>query len=213
MRIAALAGLLLVATALAPFSVGPAFAKSKPKPAATAASAPAASPSFDKLGQGVDGITLTDTSGKQVAWSTLKGKPRVLFFGFTHCPVVCPVTVWELDAAMTEIGPKAADLKIDFVSLDPKRDTAPEMAKYFSGFKGRVHPLTGAEPDIARLAAAYEIKFQKVDTGKGDYTVDHTAIAFLIGADGKVRDTLAFGSPHELTVARLKALLGITPAG
>jgi protein SCO1/2 len=212
MRIAVLAALLAIATAFAPLGVGTALAKSKSKPkpaAATAPSAPAASAAFEKLGQGADGITLTDTSGKQVAWGTLKGQPRVVFFGFTHCPVVCPVTVWELDAALTEIGPKAADLKINFVTLDPKRDTPADMAKYFSGFKGRVYPLTGAEADIARLAAAYEIKFQKVDTGKGDYTVDHTAIAFLIGADGKVRDTLAFGSPHELTVTRLKALLGI----
>jgi len=210
MRIAVLAGLLAVATALVPIGAGTTLAASNVRPQQRpAATAPAASASFEKLGQGVDGIILTDATGKQVTWGTLKGKPRVLFFGFTHCPVVCPVTVWELDAALTEIGPKAADLKINFVTLDPKRDTPADMAKYFSGFKGRVLPFTGEDAQIARLAAAYEIKFQKVDTGKGDYTVDHTAIAFLIGADGKVRDTLAFGSPRELTVTRLKALLGI----
>lgn len=205
MRIAAFVGFLAVAAALSHVAPAPAFAKPKPKPAA--ASVPS---SFERLGQGVDTLRLTDTNGKPVEWGTLKGKPRVLFFGFTHCPVVCPVTVWELDAALSEIGPKAANLKVNFVTLDPKRDTPAELGKYFSGFKGRVLPFTGAEADIARLAAAYEIKFQKVDTGKGDYTLDHTAIAFLIGADGKVKDTLAFGSPHELTVTRLKALLGIS---
>lgn len=212
MRISALAALLPVALAATVVQATPAAAKPGHKPTATAA-APAVTASYERLGQGIDGIKLTDTAGKQVEWGTLKGKPRVVFFGFTHCPVVCPVTVWEIDAALTEIGPKAADLKINFVSLDPKRDTTAEMAKYFSGFNGRVYPLTGAETDIARVAAAYDIKFQKVDTGKGDYTVDHTAIAFLIGADGKVRDTLAFGSPHELTVTRLKALLGLSAGG
>lgn len=177
----------------------PGVAQAKP-----AAATPA---SLHKLGQGIGSVELTDISGKSVQWDQLKGKPRVLFFGFTHCPVVCPVTVWELDAALNEIGASAADLKINFVTLDPKRDTPAVLTKYFSGFKGRVIPLSGTDENIAHIAKAYEIHFEKVDTGKGEYTLDHTAIAFLINADGQVVDTLAFGASRELSVARLKALL------
>ena len=177
----------------------PGVAQAKP-----AATTPA---SLQKLGQGIGTIELTDTAGKSVQWDQLNGKPRVLFFGFTHCPVVCPVTVWELDAALNEIGAPAADLKINFVTLDPKRDTPAVLAKYFSGFKGRVIPLSGTDENIAHIAKAYDIHFEKVDTGKGEYTLDHTAIAFLINARGHVVDTLAFGASRELSVTRLKDLL------
>ncbi|MEQ1755447.1 MAG: SCO family protein [Micropepsaceae bacterium] len=188
---------LLAAFALAARTTSVALAK----PVAASTS------SFAKLGQGIGAVTLVDTAGKGVQWDQFKGKPRVLFFGFTHCPVVCPVTVWELDAALAEIGAPADTIKITFVTLDPKRDTSAVLAKYFSGFKGRVVPLTGSEKDTARLARAYDIHFERVDTGKGDYTLDHTAIAFLINAEGHVVDTLAFGASRELSVTRLKALL------
>lgn len=203
MRATVLLAILLGLTA-ATMPAAEVFARSKPVAAST-------DTSFDKLGQGADTVVLQDSAGNSLSWNSLNGKPRILFFGFTHCPVVCPVTVWELDAALSEIGARADDVKIDFVTLDPKRDTATDMAKYFSGFKGRVLPLTGAEAEIARLAKAYEIKFQKVNTGKGEYTLDHTAMAFLIKPDGKVMDTLAFGTTRELSVTRIKALLGIPP--
>jgi protein SCO1/2 len=164
---------------------------------------------LSKLGQGTAAIDLVSEDGKPVSLNDLNGKPRVLFFGFTHCPVVCPVTVWEIDAALAEIGKPAETTQIIFVSLDPARDTPAVMKKYFSGFKGRVVPLTGAEAAVQKIARSFDVRWQKVNTGKGDYTLDHTALAFLINAEGKVVDTIAFGASRELSVARLRKLLGL----
>lgn len=161
------------------------------------------------LGRGTAAIELLSEEGKPVRLEQLNGKPRVLFFGFTHCPVVCPVTVWEIDAALAEIGAPAKDTQIVFVSLDPARDTPAVMKKYFSGFKGRVVPLTGPEASVHKIARSFDVRWQKVNTGKGDYTLDHTALAFLINAEGKVVDTIAFGASRELSVARLRKLLGV----
>jgi protein SCO1/2 len=160
-------------------------------------------------GRGTAAIDLVSEDGKPVSLDDLNGKPRVLFFGFTHCPVVCPVTVWEIDAALAEIGKPAEATQIVFVSLDPARDTPAVMKKYFSGFKGRVVPLTGAEAAVQKIARSFDVRWQKVNTGKGDYTLDHTALAFLINAEGKVVDTIAFGASRELSVARLRKLLGL----
>ncbi len=164
---------------------------------------------LSRLGQGTAAIDLLSEDGKPVSLDDLNGKPRVLFFGFTHCPVVCPVTVWEIDAALAEIGKPAETTQIIFVSLDPARDTPAVMKKYFSGFKGRVVPLTGIEASVQKIARSFDVRWQKVNTGKGDYTLDHTALAFLINAEGQVVDTIAFGASRELSVARLRKLLGL----
>lgn len=160
-----------------------------------------------KLGRGVDGIALKGVDGKVVRLRDFDGAPRVLFFGFTRCPVVCPVTVWELDAALESIGASAKDVGIVFITLDPARDTPAVMQNYFSGFKGRVTPLTAPLPVIKRMAKAYDVRFERVDTGKGDYSIDHTALAFLVNAEGRVVDTIAFGASRDVSVTRLKALI------
>lgn len=159
------------------------------------------------LGRGVGQIELKDVDGRTVRLKDFGGKPHVLFFGFTSCPVVCPVTVWELDAALEAIGKDAKDIGIVFITLDPARDTPAVMKNYFSGFKGRVTALTAPLPVITRLTKAYDVRFERVDTGKGDYSIDHTAHAFLVNADGGVVDTVAFGASRELSVTRLKSLI------
>lgn len=159
------------------------------------------------LGGGVEQVGLKDVDGKTVRLKDFGGKPYVLFFGFTRCPVVCPVTVWEIDAALEAIGKDARDIGIVFITLDPARDTPAVMKNYFSGFKGRVTALTAPLPVVTRMTKAYDVRFERVDTGKGDYSIDHTAHAFLVNARGGVVDTVAFGASRELTVARLKSLI------
>lgn len=159
------------------------------------------------LGKGGERIQLQDVDGRKVHLKDFNGAPRVLFFGFTNCPVVCPVTVWELDAALESLGAPAKDVRIIFVTLDPARDTPAVMKKYFSGFKGRVIALSAPLPQVTRLARAYDVRFERVDTGKGGYSIDHTAQAFLVNAEGTVVDTIAFGASRELSTSRLKALI------
>ena len=171
---------------------------------------PAVQTSLAKLGHGIDDVSLTNDSGHKVLWRDFAGSPRAVFFGFTNCPVVCPVTVWELDTAMIELGASADSLKIIFVTLDPARDTPATLKAYFSGFKGRVIPLTGQEQVIQRIAKSFDVNSEKVVTGKGSYTLDHTAAVYLLNKEGQVVDNLAFGTPRDVTVARLKKLLAGT---
>jgi protein SCO1/2 len=181
-------------------SVGPASAESVLNPVVAGELA--------KLGRGIADVTLTDESGRSVRWQELGGKPRALFFGFTHCPVICPVTVWELDAAFKKIGKTADGVQVMFVSLDPERDTPSVLKSYFSSFGGRVRALTGAMADVDRIAKAFEVVRERVALQDGDYTLDHTAAVFLLDRDGIVVDTLAYGTPQDVIVKRLENLIG-----
>lgn len=176
------------------------------------AEAPRATPGLASLGKAAARLQMTAMDGRSVTLADLKGRPQVLFFGFTHCPVVCPVTVWEIDAALAEIGAPAADVRIVFVSLDPARDTPERTRGYFEGFGGRVVALTPAQADLRRLTRAYNITFERVETGDGNYTIDHSTIAFLVNAKGYVVDTLAFGASRKTSTAKLRKLLHLPPS-
>jgi protein SCO1 len=178
-------------------------AKSRPQEAA----APAGGATFANLGQGLDTATLLDDSGASVTWASLGGQPRAVFFGFTHCPVVCPVTVWELNEALDKIGPRASALKIQFVSIDPERDRPETLKAYFSGFTGRVRGFTGSADEITRVAKAFEVIYTKTPTEGGDYTMNHTALVFLINSDNQVVDVVGYGTPAAAMTERLERLL------
>ena len=89
---------------------------------------------FSEFARGVDDVALTDSDGAALRWADLNGKPRLVFFGFTRCPEICPTTVAELSAAIDELGADAGDVEVDFVSVDPARDTPEHLVAYFSGF-------------------------------------------------------------------------------
>ncbi len=158
---------------------------------------------------GSDEIVLINHLGQEVRWGALKGVPRALFFGFTHCPVICPVTIYELTDAMDKIG--ANDLVIDFITVDPERDSAPRLREYFSGFGPRVRAYTGTPEAIAQLARAYEVTYKRQDLENGDYTMDHTATVFLLDAQARVVDVVAYGSPPDVLQSRLRSLVGAAP--
>ena len=170
--------------------------------------APATTPvaELQALGRNVDNVILADETGGKVRWGTLKGRPRAVFFGFTRCPVICPVTLWEVEAALAKIGAEGDRIDVNFVSLDPKRDTPEILKNYLSAFKGRVRGFTGSDKEVARLAKGFDVVHRKVPTGADDYTMDHTAAVFLIDASGKVVDTLGYGTPQDVMVTRLKTL-------
>lgn len=154
---------------------------------------------------GADDVVLTNHLGEAVRWGALKGAPRAVFFGFTHCPVICPVTVYELTDAMDKIGPN--NLLIDFVTVDPERDTPQRLQEYFSGFGPRVRAYTGTPEAIAQLARVFDVTYRRQNLENGDYTMDHTATVFLLDASGRVADVVAYGSPPEVVQQRLSALI------
>ena len=172
------------------------------------ASAAAPAQNYEMFGQGLGEATLVDQTGAAVRWADLNGPPRALFFGFTHCPEICPTTLADLDGALDRIGPGAARLRIDFVTIDPERDTPETLAAYLGSFEGRdIRGYTGSEAQIAQIANAYRAAYRREELDGGDYTMNHTTMVYLIDTDGKVVDLLSYGAPQDRVVAQLSALL------
>lgn len=172
-----------------------------------AACQPAASGEFSSLGRGLGDLVLTSSSNEEVRWRALSGVPRAVFFGFTNCPVICPVTIYELTAAAERIGAAARELRIDFITVDPERDTPERMRSYFSGFGPQVTGFTGSEAALRRVREAFEITATRVELAPSGYTMDHTATVFLINRAARVEDVIAYGSEQDVIDVRVRALI------
>ncbi len=127
---------------------------------------------------------LTDQSGARVTEQNLKGKPSLIFFGFTHCPDICPTSLFEMSEVLRALGKDADKLNTYFISVDPERDTAPIMKDYLSSFDPHLKGLTGTPEEVAKVIAGYRVYAKKVPTKDGDYTMDHTALIYLMDKDG-----------------------------
>lgn len=123
-----------------------------------------------------DGKTLTDTD--------LRGAPFLIFFGFTHCPDICPTKLFEISEALRAAGQKGDRLKALFVSVDPERDTAETLKSYLGSFDPRIIGLTGSRAQIDATVKAYRAYARKVPLKDGDYTMDHTALVYLMDKRG-----------------------------
>ena len=150
---------------------------------------------------------LTTMDGGTLSNADLKGKPFAIFFGFTRCPEICPTTLSDLTEAMSRLGPDADRLKVLFVSLDPTRDTPELLKQYLTAFDPRIIGLTGSEGDVAKPAHAYRVFWEKVATGDGDYTLNHTASVYLMDRDGAFTGVIDYQESIETTVAKLKRLV------
>jgi protein SCO1/2 len=128
---------------------------------------------------------LTDQDGRPVTEAALKGKPSLVFFGFTHCPDVCPTTLFDVSELYKALGPDADRLGAYFVSVDPERDTPAVLKEYLSSFDPHLRGLTGDADSIAAIQKAYRVYAKKVPLESGDYTMDHTAIVYLMDKDGR----------------------------
>ena len=132
-------------------------------------------------------FTLRGAGGRLVTEKDLSGRPFAIFFGYTHCPDVCPTTLAEIDAARDEIGPDAERLQVVFVSVNSGRDTPNSVQDYVDSFKYPVLGLTGTEAEIAAAASAYRAFYEKVPVEGGDYLMNHTAGVYLMDAEGRFR--------------------------
>jgi protein SCO1 len=127
---------------------------------------------------------LTDQAGQAVTDQNLKGRPTLIFFGFTHCPDVCPTSLFEMSEVLKAMGKDADRVNAYFVSVDPERDTAAAMKDYLSSFDPHLKGLTGNPEAIAKVLSAYRVYAKKVPLKDGDYTMDHTALIYLMDRDG-----------------------------
>ncbi|MCC7346946.1 MAG: SCO family protein [Variibacter sp.] len=128
---------------------------------------------------------LIDQNGRPITDQDLKGKPTLIFFGFTRCPDICPTTLFEVSEVLRQLGPDADRTRALFVTVDPERDTAPALKDYLSSFDPHLVGVTGSAEDIAAMLKAYRVYARKVPTESGDYTMDHTALIYLMDKDGK----------------------------
>src|SRR5690606_8736681 len=145
---------------------------------------------------------LVDQQGRPVDESLLQGRCSLVFFGFTYCPDFCPTTLQALDATKQQLGDRADDLQIVFISIDPERDTPQMLKDYLSsdGFPEGVIGLTGTPAQVKAAADAYKAFYQKVGEGEG-YTMNHSLAVYLMGPDGQFRTTVAEELGPERTAA------------
>ena len=152
-------------------------------------------------------FTLTASNGKPFSSSKLSGKPAAIFFGFTHCPDVCPTTLARLAKLRRQLGKDDDALSIVFISVDPERDTPAEVGNYLQLFDTPVIGLTGSPAQLDQVKKQYGIYSRKVEQPGGGYSVDHTATVILIDRNGQFVATL---SPEENDKVALEKLQRIT---
>ena len=162
-------------------------------------------PSQTGFGKGV--YSLVDQNGQPVDQSMLVGHPTALFFGFTHCPDVCPTTMAEMSSWFESLGDQGKDLRAYFVTIDPERDTPQILGDYVSWVSDRITGVTGTPEEIAKIAKAWGIYYQKVTLDGGGYTMDHTASVFLVDRQGEFQGTIAYGESQATALEKLRNLL------
>lgn len=150
---------------------------------------------------------LVSHKGEAFSDQDLAGKPYTVFFGFTHCPEVCPTTLWEMSAALEQLGGDADDLRVLFVTVDPERDTPEVLSAYLQSFDDRIIGLTGSPENVTAMATAYRAYWRKVPTDDGDYTMDHTASVYLMDGKGDFFGTVAYEEPDEARMGKLRRLI------
>ncbi len=154
-------------------------------------------------------FTLVDQTGKTVTDQDFRGRYMLVFFGFTHCPDICPAELQVMSAALDALGPKADSVVPIFITLDPERDTQAAMGAYVKNFGPRFVGLTGSSEQIAAAAKAYRVAYSKFQQDKtsSDYSIDHSALVYLMGKNGEYITHFAYGTPASQMTETLRRYL------
>ena len=150
---------------------------------------------------------LTDQDGRTFTNEDLKGRPFLVFFGFTHCPEICPTTLFEISEILRKLGPDADRTRALFITVDPERDTSKALKDYLSSFDSHLVGLTGDADAIAAVAKAYRVIYRKVPLDSGDYTMDHTAIVYLMDKEGHFVAPFGLRRTSEASAEELRKYL------
>jgi protein SCO1 len=149
---------------------------------------------------------LTDQNGQIITEKAFQGHPTALFFGFTHCPEVCPTTLFEMDGWFAKMGKDGENIKAYFVSVDPERDTPEILKTYVTNVTSRVTGITGDPEKVAAMVKSFGVFAKKVPTEDGSYTMDHTASVFLLNSAGDFHGTIAWGENPDAALEKMKRL-------
>jgi protein SCO1 len=156
-------------------------------------------------------FTLVDDTGATVTEKDIAGKPHVMYFGYTFCPDVCPTTLLDLSRWIKKLGPDADRLNYVFVTVDPERDTVQSIHAYLSSFDKHIRGYTGTPAGIAQIAKEYRVYYKKVPTEDGGYTMDHSAVIYLMGPDGKLVTVIRYQEDDASAIGKLKNLAALPP--
>lgn len=167
-------------------------------------------------------FTINDQAGAPFTEADLARKPTVIHFGFTHCPVICPTTLYEVAGHMQALGELAERINFVFVTVDPERDAPAYLKTYIESFDSRIIGLSGTQSETSKLAAAVGAHYARIESANGDYTMDHSVAGFLIvpGRSTVEEVYMGAGAKSAHVMSRLRDLagnasrtLGQAPAG
>lgn len=177
--------------------------------------APEAPPSRSPFGQLIGTpFTLTDHTGRRVTDRDFAGRVRLVFFGFTHCPDICPTGLGYIAEALDSLTEQeAAKVRPLFISVDSGRDTPELLASYVTNFHPSLVGLTGTEEEVAQAAKAFHTYYAKVPTGGDAYVMEHSGSIYLLGPEGTLRGFLDTHEPPATAVAKIRIALGNTASG
>lgn len=184
----------------------------QPRPIATVSEVGGASkPGLVRLPPGTElggPFSLVDHDGRAVTDSSYAGKFMLIFFGFTHCPDVCPTELSIMATALDDLGTDAERVQPLLVSIDPARDTPAALKQYVASFHPRIIGLTGSDDQVAAAAKAFRVYYAKGPAAAdGGYNMDHTAFTYLMGPDGKIRSVFRGGASPETIAGEIKRQL------
>jgi protein SCO1 len=152
-------------------------------------------------------FTLIDQNGHPVSDADFKGEPFLVFFGFTHCPDACPTTLMELSDVLDKLGSDADKVRVLFITVDPERDNPGALKDYLSAFSPRLVGLTGDLAAVTAVAKEYHVYFKKVPLEGGDYTMDHTALVYLMSKEGRFVSPFSLKRSPQEAAADLRQML------
>ncbi|THF50184.1 SCO family protein [Allorhizobium terrae] len=150
---------------------------------------------------------LVNDRGEAVDQSIFKGSPALVYFGYTHCPEVCPTTLFEMADWMKTLGPDGKALKAYFFSIDPERDTPDIMHQYVSAISDRITGITGDPAEMKKVIDGWMIYAAKLPSEDGNYHMSHTISLLLIGPDGRLKDMIPYQTEKDQALATIRDAL------
>jgi len=151
-------------------------------------------------------FNLVDYQGRAVTDADFRGKPMLVFFGFTHCPEVCPTTLFETSNRLAKLGTDADKLQVLFISVDPERDTPQQLALYLQSFDKRIVGLTGSSEQVDVAVKAYKAYAKKIPTDSG-YMMDHSSSVYVMKANGAFRTMIDYHEEEAPALAKMRMVL------
>ena len=152
-------------------------------------------------------FALQDGDGKTITEQSMFGRPFLVYFGYTHCPDVCPTSLFEISEVLRAMGKDADRVNAYYISVDPERDTSAAMKDYLSSFDSHLRGLTGNADAVAKVLSAYRVYAKKVPTDNGDYSMDHTALVYLMDKQGRFVAPFKLNRKPEDAAADLRRYL------